>query len=82
MPDIKGNIIFSFSEENGIYHIIYDEELAKGDGFNRFVGAIYKMMREYPELIEEILQAATKAAEELNEPFNDILNERPTKDQT
>ena len=40
MPEIKGNIIFSFSEENGKYHIVYDEELARGDGFNRFVGAV------------------------------------------
>ncbi len=76
MPEIKGNIIFSFSEENGNYHIIYDEELAQGPGFNRFVGAIYKMMKEYPELIEEVLQAALKASEELSQPFNQILDER------
>lgn len=80
MPDIKGNVIFAFSEENGKYHIVYDEALAQGDGFNRFVGAIYKMMYEYPELIEEVLQAATKAAEGLNEPFKEILHERPTED--
>lgn len=79
MPEIKGNIIFSFSEENGKYHIVYDEELARGDGFNRFVGAVYKMMKEYPELVEEVLQAALKASEELSSPFNNILNERPSE---
>lgn len=76
MPEIQGNIIFSFSEENGNYHIIYDEKLAQGPGFNRLVGAIYKMMKEYPELIEEVLQAALKASEELSQPFNQILDER------
>lgn len=79
MTEVKGNIIFAFSEENGKYHIIYDEELARGPGFNRFVGAVYKMMMQYPELVEEVLQAALKASEELSNPFNDILNERPDK---
>lgn len=77
MPDIKGNIIFAFSEENGKYHIVYDEDRARGPGFNRLVAALFKMMNEYPELVEEVLQAALKASEDLSKPFNNILNERP-----
>ena len=79
MPDIPGHIIFSFSEENGNYHIMYDEQRAQGPGFNRFVGAVFKMMKEYPELIEEVLQATLKASEDLSEPFNNILNEKPSE---
>ena len=79
MPEVKGNIIFAFSEENGKYHIIYDEELAQGQGFNRFVGAVYKMMKDYPELVEEVLYAALKASEEMSIPFKNILDERPPK---
>ena len=77
MPEIKGNVIFAFSEENGKYHIVYDEELANGPGFNRLVAALFKMMEVYPELVEEVLQAALKASENLSKPFNKILNERP-----
>ena len=79
MPEVKGNIIFAFSEENGKYHIVYDEERAQGHGFNRLVAAIFKMMKEYPELVEEILQAALKASEDLSTPFKNILDERPPK---
>ena len=77
--EIKGNVIFAFSEENGNYHIIYDEVRDKGPGFSRTVGAAFKLMHEYPELVEEYLQAALKCAEEMSMPFNNILNdnERP-----
>lgn len=79
MPEIEGNLIFAFSEENGNYHIFYDEELAQGPGYNRLVGALFKMMKTYPELVEEVLQAALRASEDLSKPFNEILNERPSK---
>lgn len=76
MPEIKGTIIFAFSQEGDDFHIYYDEYRAQGPGFNRVVGAIFKLMQEYPELIEDVLQAALKASEELSKPFNNILNER------
>ena len=76
-----GDIIFIFSKEGDVYHIIYDKQKDQDEGCSRFVGAIYKMMKEYPELVEEILQAVLSASEELSKPFKDILNERPSKDQ-
>lgn len=79
MPEIKGEIIFAFSVEGEDFHIYYDELLAEGPGYNRVVGAIFKLMKEYPELIEQVLQAALKASEDLSIPFNNILNERPTE---
>ena len=79
MPKIKGTIIFAFSQEGDNFHVYYDEYMAQGPGFNRVAGAIYKLMQECPELIEEILQAAVKASEELSVPFNNILNERPSE---
>ena len=75
MPEIKGTIIFAFSQEGDSFHVYYDEYLAQGPGFNRVAGAIFKLMQEYPELIEEILQAAVRASEDLSKPFNNILNE-------
>lgn len=76
--EIEGNIIFAFTEDNGKYHIIYNQDLDRGPGFHRSVGAAYRMMHDYPELVEEYLQAALKAAEEMSNPFNNILNdERP-----
>ena len=78
MP-IKGTIIFAFSVDGEMYHVYYDEDLAQGPGYNRVVGAIYKLMRENPDLIEEFLQAAVKASEELTQPFDNILNERPSE---
>lgn len=82
MPEIEGNIIFAFSKDGDAYHVYYDEDLAKGPGFNRVVGAIYRLMQQYPELVEEFLQASIKASENLSNPFNDILNERPSENQT
>lgn len=79
MHKFKGEIIFAFSVEGEEYHIYYDELLAEGQECNRVVGAIYKLMQEYPELIEQVLQAALKASEELSIPFKNILNERPTE---
>jgi len=76
---INGTIIFAFSVDEEKYRVYYDEELAKGPGYNRVVGAIYKLMQENPELIEQFMQAAIKASEELSQPFNNILNERPSE---
>ena len=81
MP-IDGTIIFSFSVDGEKYHIYYNEDLAQGPGYNRVVGAIYKLMKENPDLIEEFLQAAVKASEELSLPFDNILHERPSENQT
>lgn len=81
MP-IDGTIIFAFSVDGEKYRVYYNEELASGPGYNRVVGAIYKLMKENPDLIEDILQAAVKASEELTQPFDDILNERPSENQT
>lgn len=75
---IDGTIIFAFSMEEGEkYHVYYDGALAEASGYNRVVGAVYRLMKENPYLIEQFIQAGTKAAEELCEPFNKILNERP-----
>jgi len=76
MSKILGDIIFSFSVEDGIYRVVYNKSLAEGPGFNRFVGVIYWMMKENPELVEQILEVALKASEELITPFNNILNEK------
>lgn len=79
MLEIEGEIIFAFSKDGESFHVYYDEALADGPGYNRLVGAIFRLMREYPELIEQVLQAALAASEDLSSPFNDILNERPTE---
>lgn len=79
MPELKGEIIFAFTHDEGGYHVYYDEVLASGPGYNRVAGAIYKLMQEYPELIDQVLQMSIKASEELSQPFNDILNERPSE---
>lgn len=75
MPEIHGNIIFAFSEENGKYHIIYDKDYDVGPGYHKTIGAAFWMMKLYPELIEEYIQAALKCAEDLSLPFNDILSD-------
>ena len=79
MPELKGELIFAFSKEGEDYHVYYDEYLAQGPGFNRVVGAIFKLMEQYPELIEQVLQAAIKASENLSSPFDNILHERPSE---
>lgn len=62
--------------EGDKYHVIYDQVLAEGPGFNRVVAAIYKLMKENPDLIEQVLNVTIKASEELSNPFTDILNEK------
>ena len=79
---INGKLIFAFSVDGDTYHVFYDEDLAQGPGYNRVVGAIYKLMKENPDLIEDFLQAAVQASEELSLPFENILHERPSENQT
>lgn len=81
MP-IDGTIIFAFSVDGDKYRVYYNEELAKGPGYNRVVVAIYKLMKENPDLIEDFIQAAVQASEELSLPFENILHERPSENQT
>lgn len=73
--EIDGQVIFAFSEENGRYHIVYNQDLDRGPGFHRSVAAAYKLMQEFPELVEEYLQAALKCAEDMSMPFNNILKQ-------
>ena len=77
---IDGTIIFAFSvDDENKYHVYYDGELAEAPGYNRVVGAVYRLMKENPHLIDQFIQVSTKAAEELCEPFNNLLNERPSE---
>lgn len=74
------NTIFEFTEmEDGMYRIYYDKELAQGENGNKFVGAVFTMMKQYPELVEEVLTAALTAADDLSKPFYDILNNERQK---
>lgn len=75
----KWRTIFSVKEKDGRYKITYDEELDSGLALHKLPGALFLLMMKYPELIEEIVFAGTRAADELIKPFNDILNERPSK---
>ena len=68
--------IFSVREKDGIYKISYDKDLDSISTIHKLPGALYLLMVERPELIEEIMFAGTQAAEKLTEPFEDILNER------
>ena len=76
-PNLPGHIVFAFSfvddAKGRFYHIAYDEEGDIYKGNSQLAGCIYKMMHDYPFLVEPILFAAQKAAEELSEPFNKIL---------
>lgn len=76
----KWKIIFSVEENDGKYRIIYDEELDSKEIAHKLPGALYLVMTKYPELIEEVILAATQAAEELSKPFDQLLHEGPTKD--
>lgn len=71
----KWKIIFSVEERNGMYKIIYDEELDSKELAHKLPGALYLIMTKYPELIEEVILAATQAAEELSKPFEKLLSD-------
>jgi len=76
----KWKTIFCVKEKGGRYKITYDEELDSGLNLHKLPGALFLLMMKYPELIEEIVFAGTRAADELIKPFNEILNdERPSK---
>lgn len=78
MPKKKWETIFSVDEGDGQYRVIYNKELDSEQIVHKLPGALFLIMKQYPELIDEIIFACTKAADELAEPFNDILNERPS----
>jgi len=67
--------IFSVKVRNGRYKVFYDQELDSMEEHHRLPGALYLLMVDRPELIEEIIFAGTMAAEKLTEPFDDILHE-------
>lgn len=70
--------IFSVKEKDGKFKISYDSELdPNDDGHSKLAGSLYMLMRQYPYLIDEIIFAAKEVADELTQPFNDILNEKP-----
>ena len=76
MPRRKWNTIFSVAESNGKYKVIYDQELDSTELVHKLPGALFLIMKQFPELIEEIIFACTQAAEDIAQPFNDILNEK------
>ena len=67
--------ILSVRERNGEYEIKYDNQLDEVDGHHIIVSALYGLMKEFPELIEELFVASITSAEKLSEPFNKILDE-------
>jgi len=69
----KWETIFSVEEGEGRYKIVYNKELDSEQLVHKLPGALFLVMNQYPELIEEIIFACTKAAEEIAQPFNDIL---------
>ena len=72
----KWKTIFSVKEGDGRYKVFYDADLDAYQDIHKLPGVLYMLMRDRPELIEEIIFAGTQAADELNKPFEDILNER------
>jgi len=72
----KWNTIFSVAESDGKYKIVYDRGLDSMELVHKLPGALFLIMKQFPELIEEIIFACTQAAEDIAEPFNDILNEK------
>ena len=74
MPS-KWETIFSVKEKDGEFKIVYDHDLDYTEKGHKLAGALYLLMKEYPELIEELLFAAGTSAENLSQPFNDILND-------
>ena len=76
MPN-KWNTILSLKEKNGLYKIDYSPELDKRGENHKSAGALYLLMLQYPELIEDFARACASASEKIAEPFNDILHERP-----
>lgn len=79
---IKGTLLFALSftdPKSGPrkYSIVYNENLDKEkDGTSQLVGAMYKMMSDYPELVEQMAHAVTLALSEMSEPFNEILKQK------
>ena len=78
---IPGKIVFAFSFVEGksgdrFYHVYYNEELDEHKGTYQICGAMYKMMKENPFLIEPMLHVTQLAAEELSEPFEEILKQK------
>ena len=78
---LPGKLVFAFSfvEEKGgsrFYHVIYNDVLDEYKNSYQIVGAMYKLMKDYPFLIEPMLQVSQQAAEELSEPFEEILKQK------
>ena len=73
MSKRKWEKIFSVEEGDGQYRIIYNKDLDSEQIVHKLPGALFLVMNQFPELIEEIIFACTKAAEKIAEPFNDIL---------
>ena len=76
MPKGKWKTIFYVAERDGKYKMIYDQILDSTEIVHKLPGALFVIMKQFPELIEEIILACTQAAEEIAQPFNDILNEK------
>jgi len=76
MPKGKWKTIFYVAERDGKYKMIYDQILDSTEIVHKLPGALFVIMKQFPELIEEIIFACTQAAEEIAQPFNDILNEK------
>ena len=76
MPKERWKTIFYVAERDGKYKMIYDQELDSTEIVHKLPGALFVIMKQFPELIEEIIYACTQAAEDIAQPFKDILNEK------
>lgn len=81
LSPLPGNLVFAFSyvdqpDGQRYYHVIYNEALDEHKKSYQLVGAMYKLMKDYPFLVEPMLLVAQQAAEELSEPFTEILKQK------
>lgn len=78
---LPGQLIFAFSYEDckdgsRFYHILYNEQLDEHNNAYQVIGGIYRLIKDYPQLIEPLLHVTHQAAEELSQPFDEILKQK------
>lgn len=58
------------------YNMSYCHNEDMKDGTSVVASAIFRLMQDFPDLMEQICYSANKALKDTIKPFNDILNEK------
>ena len=77
--EIPGHVLFAFSvekkESGRHYHIVYDEEGDLYKDHSQLAGGIYKLLQDYPYLLEDLIFVLNVVTQEMSEQIQNLFND-------